>query len=97
LWTIVVVVVLATSTPARALALQYSTRAYFDFSPMNVEFERNATQHINRVSFGLLSKLDLQQALETDLNISLARRYTAIHSLVKIFQAATSNSLILTL
>lgn len=33
---------------------------------------------INRVSFGLLSKQDLKQALETDPNISLARRLTAV-------------------
>lgn len=33
---------------------------------------------INRVSFGLLSKQDLKQALEMDPNISLARRLTAV-------------------
>jgi hypothetical protein len=37
-----------------------------------------AANKINRVSFGLLSKLDLKQAMENDPNVSLARRLAAI-------------------
>ena len=55
---------------------------YMKMLNLSHDLIRNFVPHvlskINRVSFGLLSKIDLKQALEKDPNISLARRLAAI-------------------
>ena len=55
---------------------------YMKMINLSHDLLRNFLPHvlskINRVTFGLLSKSDLKQALETDPNISLARRLAAI-------------------
>jgi hypothetical protein len=55
---------------------------YMKLLNLSHDLLRNFVPHvmskINRVSFGLLSKLDLKQAMENDPNVSLARRLAAI-------------------
>lgn len=55
---------------------------YMKMLNLSHDLLRNFLPHvlskINRVSFGLLSKLDLKQALESDPNVSLARRLASI-------------------
>ena len=55
---------------------------YMKMLNLSHDLLRNFVPHvlskINRVSFGLLSKLDLKQTLESDPNVSLARRLAAI-------------------
>jgi hypothetical protein len=55
---------------------------YMKMLNLSHDLLRNFLPHvlskINRVSFGLLSKVDLRQALENDPNVSLARRLAAI-------------------
>lgn len=55
---------------------------YMKMLNLSHDLLRNFLPHvlskINRVSYGLLSKLDLKQALETAPNVSLARRLAAV-------------------
>ena len=55
---------------------------YMKMLNLSHDLLRNFLPHvlskINRVGFGLLSKADLKQALESEPNISLARRLTAV-------------------
>jgi hypothetical protein len=55
---------------------------YMKMLNLSHDLLRNFLPHvmskINRVTFGLLSKTDLKQALETDPNISMARRLCAV-------------------
>ena len=60
---------------------------YMKMLNLSHDLLRNFLPHviskINRVSYGLLSKLDLKQALELDPNVSLARRLAAIPFVAK--------------
>ena len=60
---------------------------YMKMLNLSHDLLRNFLPHviskINRVSYGLLSKLDLKRALEQDPNVSLARRLAAIPFVAK--------------